>query len=71
MFCYDLFDLIALPIISDADFLSTKNVDSLEEDDSATSIYEKYDSLLHGNRNKSYEYYEFVKFSITCNLFLL
>ncbi|RWS05591.1 zygotic DNA replication licensing factor mcm3-like protein [Dinothrombium tinctorium] len=41
-----------MPIISAADFLSTKDIDAGEED-SETPIYEKYDSLLHGNRSRS------------------
>ena len=43
----------ALPIMSDAEFLSTKNPDTLDGEDGETPIYEKYDNLLHGSRNKS------------------
>lgn len=48
-----VFQIIALPIISTADFLSTKDLDCVEDDDNETPIYEKYDNLLHGNRPKS------------------
>jgi len=41
-----------LPIISSADFLTTRDLDN-EEDDSETPIFEKYNNLLHGNRSKS------------------
>jgi hypothetical protein len=44
--------LTALPIISDAEFLSTKNPDAIDGDDNETPIYEKYDNLLHGSRNR-------------------
>ncbi|CAG2121175.1 unnamed protein product, partial [Medioppia subpectinata] len=43
-----------LPIMSNADFLTTKDSETLDRDaDAETPIYEKYDALLHGNRNKS------------------
>lgn len=41
-----------MPILSSADFLSTRNPDVLD-DDVETPIYEKYDSLLHGSRSRS------------------
>jgi len=41
-----------LPIISSADFLTTRDLDN-EEDDSETPIFEKYNNLLHGNRSKT------------------
>ena len=44
--------LTALPIISAADFLSTKDLEN-DDDDHDTPIYEQYNSLLHGNRSKS------------------
>ncbi|XP_015784296.1 DNA replication licensing factor MCM3 [Tetranychus urticae] len=42
-----------LPIISSADFLSTKNLETIDEEEGDTPIYEKYDNLLHANRSKS------------------
>jgi hypothetical protein len=44
--------LTALPIISSADFLTTKNLDTAAEDGD-TPIYEKYDNMLHANRKKT------------------
>ncbi|RWS30394.1 DNA replication licensing factor MCM3-like protein [Leptotrombidium deliense] len=41
-----------LPIVSTADFLSTKDLEACA-DDSETPIYEKYDTMLHGNRPRS------------------
>lgn len=43
-----------LPIISNAEFLSTKDSESLEREEGETPVYEKYDALLHGSRTKSY-----------------
>ncbi|KAI1289733.1 DNA replication licensing factor Mcm3 [Halotydeus destructor] len=42
-----------LPIVTSADFLTTKDLDNIEEDDQETPIYEKYNNLLHGNRPKT------------------
>jgi len=39
--------------MSNAEFLSTKNPDALDGEEGETPIYEKYDTLLHGSRNKS------------------
>lgn len=43
----------ALPIISSADFLTTKDLEN-DDDENETPIYEQYNNLLHGNRSKSY-----------------
>jgi len=42
-----------LPIISSADFLTTKDLENEDEDDTETPVYEKYNNLLHGNRSKT------------------
>ena len=43
-----------LPIISSADFLTTKDLENdADDDETETPIYEKYNNLLHGNRSKS------------------
>ncbi|XP_015590170.1 DNA replication licensing factor Mcm3 [Cephus cinctus] len=38
----------ALPIYSNVDMLTTKNPDSVEAEESETTVFEKYDPLLHG-----------------------
>ncbi|KPM08052.1 lipophorin receptor [Sarcoptes scabiei] len=42
-----------LPIISSADFLSTKNPDKMDDEEQETVIFEKYDPLLHGKRKRN------------------
>lgn len=42
---------LALPIISTADFLSTRNIDVNENDEDETQIYEKNDKTLYGDRS--------------------
>lgn len=42
----------ALPIISNADFLSTKSSNKLDNEEAETTIYEKFDPLLHGKRKR-------------------
>ncbi|XP_054158126.1 zygotic DNA replication licensing factor mcm3-like [Oppia nitens] len=42
-----------LPIMSNAEFLSTKDSEKLDKEDTETPIYERHDALLHGNRPKS------------------
>lgn len=51
---FERFFSLALPIITNADFLSTKmNPNKMEdENESAQDIYEKYDPLLHGKRKR-------------------
>jgi len=41
-----------LAIAGDADILTTKDMESNENEDEETPIYEKYDALLHGNSRK-------------------
>jgi len=42
-----------LAIAGDADILTTKDMETNEQDeDEETPIYEKYDALLHGNSRK-------------------
>lgn len=43
----------ALPMGSDVDILSTRNLEIDENDPSKTRMFEKYEPLLHGPRNKS------------------
>ena len=42
--------------MSNAEFLSTRDSESLDREDGETPIYEKYDALLHGSRTKSYAF---------------
>lgn len=53
----------ALPFTSSLDVLSTKNPDAPEIEEKETSIYEKYDPLLHGSL-RSKKLVSFSKISI-------